>query len=91
MVEREAQRDDGSDFQDDKRDILQSLPHQLQKCLGLLRGNEVLSKRCVAFLEIDRVTRQTCEHEHERVNFHIIKLKLQKNLSEAMQMTRAHR
>lgn len=73
MVEREAQWDDGCNFQDNERDVLQSLPHQLQKCLGLLGGDEVLSKRCVTFLEIDGVTRQTCKHK--RVHFHIVKLR----------------
>lgn len=85
MVEGQAQRDDGSYFQDDKCDILQSLPHQLQKCLGLLGRDEVLSKRCTTFLKIDRVTRQTCKHEQD-VNFHVST----ENLSKTKQITRVH-
>lgn len=73
MVKGQAQRDDGSNFQDYKGDVLQSLPHQLQECLGLLGGNEVLAEHCVTVLQIKGVTRQTCRHEHENLTFTSIK------------------
>lgn len=66
MVEGQAQRDDGGDFQDDERDVLQSLPHQLQEGLGLLGGDEVLAVRGVAFLQIHGVTGQTCGRQSKR-------------------------
>lgn len=62
VVEGQAQWDDGSDLQDDKCNVLQSFPHQLQEGLGLLWGDEVFPKRRVTFLQIDRVTRETCTH-----------------------------
>lgn len=50
VVEGQAQGDDGSDLKDDEGDILQSLPHQLQKSLSLLGRDEVLSESCAALL-----------------------------------------
>lgn len=62
MVKRQAQWDDGSDFQDDEGDVLQSFPHQLQERLGLLGGNEVPAKCIVTVLQVKGVPRQTCTH-----------------------------
>lgn len=64
MVKGQAQRDDGSNFQDYEGDVLQSLPHQLQECLGLLGGNEVLAEHRVTVLQIKGVAGQTCRQEH---------------------------
>jgi len=71
MVEGQAQRDDGGDFQNNERDVLQRLPHQLQERLGLLGGDEVLSKRHVTFLQIHRVTGQTCRRERHTLTNHV--------------------
>lgn len=62
VVEGEAQGNDGSDFQDYERDILQGLPHQLQEGLGLLGGDEVLSECFMTILQIKWVTRKSYTH-----------------------------
>lgn len=69
MVKGQAQRDDGGNFQDDEGDVLQSLPHQLQERLGLLRGNEVLAECIVTVLQIKGVPGQTCKQEHKNSAF----------------------
>lgn len=56
MIEGQAERDDRRYLQDDERDVLQSLPHQLQESLGLLRRDQVLSEGGVALLQIRRVS-----------------------------------
>lgn len=65
MIEGQAQRDDGGNLQDNKRNVLQSFPHQLQEGLGFLRGDKVFPKRRVTFLQIDRITGETCTTKHK--------------------------
>lgn len=65
VVKGEAQRYDGSDLEDDKSDILQSLPHQLQEGLGLLGGDEVLSECFMTVLQIKGIPRKTYRHRHK--------------------------
>lgn len=63
MVERQTQGNDSSNFQNYECDVLQCLPHQLQERFSFLRWNKVFPKCCVTFLQIYRVSRQTCRHK----------------------------
>lgn len=83
MVEGQTQRDDGSDFQDDERDVLQSLPHQLQERLRLLWGDEILTERRMTFLQIDGVTGQTCGHKDGDFNNQKTRQKLHQIMKKA--------
>lgn len=48
VVEGEPQGDDGRDFQDDERYILQCFPHKLQEGFWLLWRYEVLPKNLLS-------------------------------------------
>lgn len=58
VVEGQAQRNDGSYLQDDERDVLQCLPHQLQEGLGFFRRDEVPPEGRVALFQVRRVSRE---------------------------------
>lgn len=67
VVEGESQGDDGRDFQDDQRHILQRLPHELQEGFWLLWRYEVLPKNLLSLFQVWSGARQTCGRSAERL------------------------
>lgn len=59
MVEREAQRDEGSDLQDDEGDVLQGLPYQLQEGFWLLWRYQVFAVQLFSLVQVSLDPRQT--------------------------------
>ena len=66
-VEGEPQRDDGGDFQNDQRHVLQGLPHELQEGLWPLRRYEVSPKNLLPLLQVWSGAWQTCGQSAERL------------------------
>lgn len=59
VVEGEPQGDDGGDFQNDQRHVLQGLPHELQEGFWLLWRYKVLPKNLLSLLQVWSSARQT--------------------------------
>lgn len=67
VVEGQPQGDDGRNFQDDQRHILQCLPHQLQEGFWLLWRYKVLPKNLLSLFQIWSGAWQTCGQSAERL------------------------
>ena len=65
VVEGEPQRDDGGDFQNDQRHVLQGLPHELQEGFWLLWRYKVLPKNLLSLLQVWSGAWQTCGQSAE--------------------------
>lgn len=67
VVEGEPQGDDGGDFQNDQRHVLQGLPHELQEGFWLLWRYKVLPKNLLSLLQVWSSAWQTYRQSAEKL------------------------